>query len=29
MNVILDELIFGETDWSAQIVPDATIDDLD
>lgn len=29
MNVILDEPIFGETDWSAQIVPDATIDDLD
>lgn len=29
MSAILDEPIFGETDWSAQIVADATIDDLD
>ena len=29
MSAILDEPIFSETDWSAQIVPDATIDDLD
>lgn len=29
MAAILDEPIFCETDWSAQIVPDATIDDLD
>lgn len=29
MAVILDEPIFCETDWSAQIVSDATIDDLD
>lgn len=29
MSTILDELIFSETDWSAQIVSDATIDDLD
>ena len=29
MSVILDEPIFSETDWSAQIVADATIDDLD
>ena len=29
MDVILDKPIFGETDWSAQIVPDATIDGLD
>ena len=29
MSAILDEPIFCETDWSAQIVPDATIDDLD
>lgn len=29
MSTILDEPIFSETDWSAQIVPDATIDDLD
>lgn len=29
MSTILDEPIFSETDWSAQVVPDATIDDLD
>jgi len=29
MSAILDEPIFCETDWSAQIVADATIDDLD
>ena len=29
MSAILDEPIFSETDWSAQIVADATIDDLD
>lgn len=29
MSTILDEPIFSETDWSAQIVSDATIDDLD
>lgn len=29
MTAILDEPIFHETDWSSQIVPDATIDDLD
>ena len=29
MITILDEPIFSETDWSAQIVSDATIDDLD
>lgn len=29
MSTILDEPIFSETDWSAQIVPDATVDDLD
>ena len=29
MSAILDEPIFSETDWSAQIVSDATIDDLD
>ena len=29
MAAILDEPIFSDTDWSAQIVPDATIDDLD
>ena len=29
MSAILDEPIFSETDWSAQIAPDATIDDLD
>ncbi|HIS10947.1 MAG TPA: putative DNA binding domain-containing protein, partial [Candidatus Avibacteroides excrementipullorum] len=29
MSAILDEPIFNDTDWSAQIVPDATIDDLD
>lgn len=29
MSAILDEPIFSETDWSAQIVYDATIDDLD
>ncbi len=29
MAAILDEPIFCEIDWSAQIVPDATIDDLD
>lgn len=29
MAAILDEAIFCETDWSAQIVLDATIDDLD
>lgn len=29
MSSILDEPIFSETDWSAQIVSDATIDDLD
>lgn len=28
MSAILDEPIFSETDWSAQIVSDATIDDL-
>lgn len=28
-SAILDEPIFSETDWSAQIVFDATIDDLD
>lgn len=28
-SAILDEPIFSETDWSAQIVSDATIDDLD
>lgn len=29
MSAILDEPIFSETDWSAQIVADATIEDLD
>lgn len=29
MSTILEEPIFSETDWSAQIVSDATIDDLD
>lgn len=29
MSTIPDEPIFSETDWSAQIVSDATIDDLD
>lgn len=29
MNVILDEPISGTKDWSAEIVPDATVDDLD
>ena len=29
MSAILDEPIFSEKDWSAQIVSDATIDDLD
>ena len=29
MTAILDEPIFHETDWSSQIVPDATIEDLD
>ena len=29
MSAILDEPIFSEMDWSAQIVADATIDDLD
>lgn len=29
MAAILDEPIFSDSDWSAQIVPDATIDDLD
>jgi ATP-dependent DNA helicase RecG len=29
MSAILDEPIFSDRDWSAQIVPDATIDDLD
>ena len=29
MSAILDEPIFSDTDWSAQIVPDATIGDLD
>lgn len=29
MSTILDEPIFSETDWSAEIVSDATIDDLD
>ena len=29
MSTILDAPIFSETDWSAQIVSDATIDDLD
>ena len=29
MSAILDEPIFSETDWSAQIVSDVTIDDLD
>ena len=29
MSTILDEPIFSETDWSAQIVSDATTDDLD
>ena len=29
VSTILDEPIFSETDWSAQIVSDATIDDLD
>lgn len=29
MAAILDEPIFSDTDWSAQIVSDATIDDLD
>ena len=29
MATILDEPIFSETDWSAQIVSDATIEDLD
>ena len=29
MSAILGEPIFSDTDWSAQIVPDATIDDLD
>ena len=29
MNAILDEPLFTGSDWSAEIVPDATIDDLD
>lgn len=29
MSAILDEPIFSDTDWSAQTVSDATIDDLD
>lgn len=29
MSAILDEPIFSETDWSAQIVADAMIEDLD
>ena len=29
MSTLLDKPIFSETDWSAQIVSDATIDDLD
>ncbi len=29
MSAILDEPIFNNTDWSAQIVPDAAIDNLD
>ena len=29
MNVILDEPISGTKDWSAEIVPDATVEDLD
>ena len=29
ISTILDEPIFNDTDWSAQIVSDATIDDLD
>lgn len=29
MSAILDEPMFSETDWSAQIVSDATIEDLD
>lgn len=29
MNAILDEPLFTESDWSAAIVPNATIDDLD
>lgn len=29
MSIILDEPIFSETDWSAQIAADATIEDLD
>ena len=29
LNVILDEPLFTDTDWSAVIVPNATIDDLD
>lgn len=29
MNVILDEPISGTKDWSAEIVPDASVDDLD
>ena len=29
LNTILDEPLFTETDWSAVIVPNATIDDLD
>ena len=29
LNVILDEPLFTDTDWSIVIVPNATIDDLD
>ena len=29
MSVILEEPIYTAKDWSAEIVPDATIDDLD
>ena len=29
MSVILEEPIYAAKDWSAEIVPDATIDDLD
>lgn len=29
MSAILDEPVFSDTDWSAQIVPDVTIDNLD
>lgn len=29
LNAILDEPLFTGSDWSAEIVPNATIDDLD